>query len=335
VLGDRLSRKLMMEGSAAACAVSQGLLAVLLIGDWATLPILAVVGMVTGCLGALSNPSSSAMTRLTVPAEDLSSAVAVRRVLQTGSMVVGFAIAGILVAAVGSGWAIAVDGATFVVAALAFGRLRVPYTRPEGVRPSLRADLAEGLREVFRHTWLWLLIGQALLYHLFYGGAQGVLGPIVIGDEFGRSAWGFALGALMVGFLAGGLICLRWRPRHGLYAGTILLSMTAAFPIAMAVSDHLLPILIGAFLHGLGLEIFSVNWDLAIQQNIDEDKLARVYSFDLVGSFVARPIGLALTGPVAAAVGFDTWLLVVGTIMGVSSLLALLSPDVRHLERRT
>src|SRR4051795_6855615 len=46
VLGDRVSRKLMMEGSAAACAVSQGLLAALLIGDWATLPILAVVGMV-------------------------------------------------------------------------------------------------------------------------------------------------------------------------------------------------------------------------------------------------------------------------------------------------
>lgn len=335
VLGDRVSRKLMMEGSSAACAVTQGLLAVLLVGGWATLPVLALIGMVTGCLGALSKPSSSAMTRLTVPAEELPSAVAVRRVLETGAMVVGFAFAGILVAAVGSGWAIAIDGATFVVAALAFARLRVPHTRPEGVRPSLRADLAEGLQEVFRHTWLWLLIAQALLYHLFYGGAQGVLGPIVVGDEFGRSAWGFALGALMVGFVVGGLVCLRWRPRHGLFAGTILLSLTATFPIAMALSDHLLPILVGAFLHGLGLEIFSVNWDLSIQQNIAEDKLARVYSFDLVGSFVARPIGLALTGPVAAAVGFDTWLLVVGTIMGVSALLALLSPDVRHLERTT
>ena len=333
VLGDRVSRELMMEGSAAACAVTQGVLAVLLIGGWATLPLLAAVGVVTGCLAALSNPSSSAMTRLTVPAEDLPAAVALRRVLQTGAMVVGFALAGVLVAAVGSGWAIAVDGATFALAALAFGRLRVPHTRPEGVRPSLRADLAEGLREVFRHTWLWLLIGQALLYHLFYGGAQGVLGPIVVGDEFGRSAWGFSLGALMVGFVAGGLLCLRWRPRHGLLAGTALLSLTAMFPIAMAVSDSLLPILVGAFLHGFGLEVFSVNWDLSIQQNIDEDKLARVYSFDLVGSFVARPVGLALTGPVAAAVGFDTWLLVVGTIMGGSALLALLSPDVRRLER--
>jgi MFS family permease len=155
----------------------------------------------------------------------------------------------------------------------------------------------------------------------------------VIGDQFGRSAWGVALGSLMAGFVVGGLVCLRWRPRRGLFVGTALLSLTAAFPLAMALSDHLAPVLVGAFLHGLGLQIFDVQWDVSIQQNIPEDKLARIYSFDTVGSFVARPLGLALTGPVAALVGFDDWLLVVGGIMGGSALLALLSPDVRHLER--
>jgi MFS family permease len=334
VLGDRVSRKLMMEGSAAACAVSQAGLAALLIGGWATIPVVAAVGMLTGCLGALSGPSSSAMTRLVVPAEELPSAIAVRRLLQTSSAVVGFALGGILVAAVGSGWAVAVDGATFAVAAIAYAALRVPHSRPEGVRPSLLTDLAEGFREVLRHTWLWLLIAQAMLYHLFYGGVQGVLGPIVVGDDFGRAAWGVTLATLMAGFVTGGLICLRWRPRRGLYVGTVLLSLTAAFPIAMATSDHLLPILVGAFLHGLGLEIFSVNWDVSIQQNIPEDKLARVYSFDLVGSFVARPLGLAVTGPIAAAVGFDRWLLAVGLIMGGSALLTLISSDVRRLERQ-
>ena len=102
----------------------------------------------------------------------------------------------------------------------------------------------------------------------------------------------------------------------------------------MAVSDQLVVVLIGAFLHGLGLEIFSVAWDLSIQQNIPEDRLARVYSFDIVGSFVARPLGLALTGPVAEAVGLRSWLVVVGCVMGGSSLLALLSADVRRLERK-
>ena len=57
----------------------------------------------------------------------------------------------------------------------------------------LLGDLRAGAAEVFRHTWLWLLIGQALLYHLFYGGVQGVLGPIVVGDEFGMAAWGWSL----------------------------------------------------------------------------------------------------------------------------------------------
>ena len=53
------------------------------------------------------------------------------------------------------------------------------YRRQRG---SMWGDVREGFAEVMRHTWLWLLILQALLYHLFYGGAQGVLGPIVVGD---------------------------------------------------------------------------------------------------------------------------------------------------------
>ena len=333
VLGDRVPRQLMMEGSAAACVLTQASVAVLLLGDWATVPVLAAFGVVNGCLGALNSPSSAAMTRMTVPPELLPSAVALRGLLQTGAQVVGYATGGVLVAAAGSGWAIAVDAATFAIAALCYSRLRVPHTRPDGVRQSFLADLGDGLREVLRHTWLWLLIGQALLYHLFYGGAQAVLGPIVVGDQLGRSAWGVALGMLMAGFVVGGLVALRWRPRHGLFAGTALLSLTAAFPLAMALSDHLVPILLGAFLHGLGLQLFDVNWEVSIQQNVAEDKLARVYSLDMVGSFVARPLGLVVTGPVAEVVGFDRWLVVVGFVMGGSALLALLSADVRRLVR--
>jgi MFS family permease len=275
------------------------------------------------------------MTRMTVPADLLGSAVALRGLLQTSAAVVGYAVGGVLVAGVGPGWAIGVDALTFAVAAVCFGRLDVPHVRAEGVRPSLFGDMAEGLREVLRHTWLWLLIGQALLYHLFFGGAQGVVGPIVIGDDFGRSSWGLALGVLMAGFVVGGLVCLRWRPRRALFIGTVMLSLTAAFPLAMALSDHLWPVLVGAFLHGVGLQIFDVFWQVSIQENIAEDKLARVYSFDMVGSFVARPVGLALTGPVAEAVGFRPWLVVVGCVMGGSALLSLLSPDVRRLQRQS
>ena len=334
VLGDRLPRQVMMQGSSAAAFLTQGVVAAALIGGWASIPLLTVIGVANGCFGALAGPSSSAMTRQTVPEADLPAAVAGRRLSQNAAMVLGFSLAGVLVAAFGSGWAIAIDAATYAVAAVCFGLIRVASaSRTPESRPSLLGDMRAGAAEVFRHTWLWLLIGQALLYHLFFGGAQSVLGPIVVGDSLGRAAWGWALAALMLGFIGGGLVSLRWRPRHGLFVGTAMLSLTAAFPIAMALSDHLTPLLVGAFVHGFGLEIFSVNWDLSIQQNVAEDKLARVYSFDLVGSFVARPLGLAFTGPVAAAVGFDRWLVLVGAVMGGSSLLALLLPSVRRLER--
>ncbi|TQL70165.1 putative MFS family arabinose efflux permease [Nocardioides albertanoniae] len=333
VLGDRFSRKVMMEGTSAASAVVQVVLAVMLIGGFASIPALTVAGVVTGVLGALNRPSSQAMTRFTVPAEEVAHAVPARALANQVGMTVGYALGGVLVSVVGAGWSIMIDAATFAVAAVCFALMRVAHVRPEGARVSMLADLGEGAREVLRHTWLWLLIIQALLYHLFYGGAQGVLGPIVVGEGMSRSAWGVSLAVMMAGFVVGGLICLRWRPRRMLYVGAALLSLTALFPIAMAVAEAPAVVWGGAFLHGVGLSIFSVFWDLAIQQQIPEDKLSRVYSFDIVGSFIARPVGLAVTGPVAAAVGFAPWLLVVAAVIGGSSLIALLSRDVRVLQR--
>jgi MFS family permease len=333
VLGDRLPRQFMMIGTAVLAALAQAVIAAALIGGWASIPLLAVIGMANGALGALNGPSSQAMTKQTVPEADLSSAISLRRIAQNAAQIAGFAVAGVLVAAVGAGWAIGVDAATFALAALCYSQVRVPHLRtPSGL--SMLGDLRAGAREVLSRTWLWVLILQALVYHLFYGGAQGVLGPIVVGDELGRPAWGWAMALMMTGFLVGGLVTLRWRPKRALFVGTWFLALTAAFPLAMAFSDSLTVVLAGAFLHGFGLEIFSVGWDLSILQNVPEDKLARVYSFDAVGSFVARPLGLALTGPIAQAVGFQHWLTVVAVVMAGSTFLALLLPDVRRLERK-
>jgi len=333
VLGDRVSRRLMMQGASLGAGAAQSVAAVSLLAGWATIPMLAATGMLIGACGALGLPSSAAITRQTVPDHLLQQAIAWRRLGQNVAMIVGSGLAGVLVAAAGSGWALVVDAATFVVAAAAFARIRVPAL-PAPESAGMLAEVGAGFREVMRHTWLWLLILQALLYHLFYGGAQGVLGPIVVGDDFGRAAWGWALSVMMVGFVTGGLVTLRWKPPRPLYVGTWFLALTAAFPLAMAWSESVWVVLLGAFLHGFGLEIFAVGWDLSIQENVAPDKLARVYSFDQIGSFIARPVGLALTGPVATAVGMHAWLAVVGTVIVASVLVALTVPDVRRLQRR-
>jgi MFS family permease len=333
VLGDRLPRRLVMEASAAAAAVAQGVAAASLIGGWSSIPLLAGIGMVNGALGALGGPSSAAITPQTVPPALLHAAIAWRRLGQNVAQIVGYGAAGLVVAAAGSGWALAIDAATFAVAAGCFARVHVPDAAVPA-RTGLLGEVRDGLHEVLRHTWLWLLIGQALLYHLFFGGAQAVLGPIVVGEALGRPAWGLALAMTMVGFVAGGLVTLRWKPRRALFVGTCFLALTACFPAAMALASSLPLVLAGAFLYGFGLEIFSVGWDLSIQENVEPDKLSRVYAFDMIGSFIARPVGLALTGPVAGLVGFHAWLAVVAGVIVVSTAAALVSPDVRELERR-
>jgi MFS family permease len=333
VLGDRFSRAMLMQGTSALAAATQAVTAAALLGGWAGIPLLTVLGGMLGLLTALAGPSSRAIVPQTVDAEALPTAVAALRLSQNTAMVLGFGAAGLLVSVVGTGGAIAVDAVTFALAAACFAAVRVPAL-PAPDPQTLLGDLRAGAAEVFAHTWLWTLIGQALIYHLVYGGAQGVLGPIVVRRDHGEAAWGWALGALMLGFLLGGLVTLRYRPRRLLFSGTAFLALTACFPLVMGLQLPLTLVLAGAFLHGLGLEIFSVAWDLSIQQNVAPDKLARVFAFDQVGSFVVRPLGLALTGPVAEALGESRWLVVTAAVMVGSVLLSLLPRSVRHLERQ-
>jgi hypothetical protein len=230
--------------------------------------------MVSGSLSALSGPSWAALTRQTVPDDLLPSAVALQRLLQDSAMIVGFAGAGIMVALAGSGWAIAVDVATFAVAAYCFHRLDVPRL-PAGPVGSVDrqprtmvGDLGEGsARSAAPHLAMDPHPpGHAVPPVLrLYGGVQGVLGPIAVCDAWNDAAWGWALAALMTGYMVGGLVSLRFRPHRGLLVGTLLLALTACISAAIALGDSLTVLLLGAFLHRFGLEVFSVNGDLSIQ----------------------------------------------------------------------
>src|SRR5690606_13491045 len=103
----------MMEGSALVAALTHAVIALSLIGGWSSVLLLSGIGMLDGCVSALSSPSSQALTQQTVPAANLSSAIALRRLVQNTSQIIGFGAAGMLVAAFGAGWAIAVDALMF------------------------------------------------------------------------------------------------------------------------------------------------------------------------------------------------------------------------------
>jgi MFS family permease len=135
VLGDRLPRTVMMQGSSAAAALTQGVAAASLIGQWGSIPLLAVVGALNGALGALGGPSSRAITQQTVSAAALPAAVAWRRLSQNVAQIVGMGTAGVLVTTIGTGWCLAIDAVSFALAAGCYAFVRVALLPPRPSRP--------------------------------------------------------------------------------------------------------------------------------------------------------------------------------------------------------
>jgi hypothetical protein len=205
-------------------------------------------------------------------------------------------------------------------------------TAPE--RPNVFADLRAGWSEFRSRTWLWVVVAGACVGNMAWGGGLTVLGPVVADATIGRRAWGFVLAAQTAGMIVGGLVAMRLRVRRLLFFGTVCL-LPFAIPIfLLGVYPHLWLLIPGALLAGLGIEQFSVAWDTTMQEHVPPEKLARVYSYDMVGSFVAIPIGQVIAGPVAAVAGREATLVGAGVLMTVSFVAMLSSRDVRTLRHR-
>lgn len=335
VLADRLPRQLVLVGSSLGAAVTQAAVAALVLTGTATVGVLALLGVVNGAVAALALPASSGLTPQTVPATLLQEANTVLRLGISTAQILGAALSGLLVAAVGPGWGLAADAACFGVAAICFSRIVLPGPAASPrARTGVLHDLREGWGEFVSRTWVWVVVAQFSLVNAAYVGAVAVLGPAVADAGLGRRAWGFVLAALTAGFLAGGLLALRWRPRRALLVG-VLGILGLALPVGLLAAWPVLPVLAaGMFVAGVGSELFGIAWDVSLQENVPADRLSRVYSYDMVGSFVAIPLGEAATGPLAQAYGLDETLYGCAALIVVATLLTLTSRSVRTLRRR-
>jgi predicted membrane-bound spermidine synthase len=109
----------------------------------------------------------------------------------------------------------------------------------------------------------------------------------------------------------------------------------AALPIFFLASVRSTPVIAaGYFIAGVSLEIFSITWSMAMQQNVPQDKLSRVSAYDALGSIVFVPLGLSLAGPAADALGLTEALWLAGLLATVATVSALAVRDVRDLRRR-
>lgn len=148
VLADRLPRRLLLVGAASAAAVTQAAVAGLILTGTAQIWSLALLSAVNGAVSGLGIPASLSVLPQTVPGEQFATANALTRLVSNSTNILGLSLGGALVAAAGPGWGIAVDAATFAVAALCFVRLPT-VTGPAGPQRSVIADLRQGWHEFF------------------------------------------------------------------------------------------------------------------------------------------------------------------------------------------
>jgi hypothetical protein len=155
----------------------------------------------------------------------------------------------------------------------------------------------------------------------------------VADDTIGRQGWGYVLSAEAIGLLLTTIVLLRVPLKRPLLYGMV--GMFAFVPpmVLLGVHPSLGWLIAASFLAGVGVEVFGMGWNLAMQENIEDSMLSRAYSYDALGSFVAIPIGQVAYGPLAQLVGLEELLVASGVAYAVIVALVLCSRSVRGLQR--
>jgi MFS family permease len=332
VIADRLPRHRVVLTANVVSALTQALVAVLLFSGSAQLWHLAAIEAVNGASAAFLMPAASGLTPQTVPASQLQPANALIRLAINGAFVGGSAAAGGLVATVGPAWGFAADAVFFTVGAVLLGLIRLP-PGDRVVTSNVLADLREGWTEFRSRTWVWAVVVQFAFVNMAGAAAFTTLGPVIADQSIGRGAWGLVIAAQTAGMIAGGLIALRTRWDRPLLVGVVVVLLEAPVLFMLGFEPLVVPLVVAAFVCGIGIEVFTVAWDVSLQSHVPPDRISRVYAYDWFGSMVFVPVGQALAGPLALAVGLETAPVVCGVVVVAATLAVLASPSVRSLRR--
>jgi MFS family permease len=306
-------------------------------------PLWAMLGLeaITGTGVAIFYPASQALLPRLVPDRLLQEASAISRLAMNTGQMSGAAVAGLLVAATGAGWALVLCGAGMVATVPMLLAIRgtklVTGTdaRPGDAAPpapGMLTELREGWSEFRSHTWLWVIVAQFCVVMMAWYGAFSVLGPVVAQEHLGGpAAWGAITAADAFGLIAGGLAALRFTPRRPMLFVVLTGGAIAISPLSLAMVLPLAAVCLASFGLGVFVELMMVQWTVALARNIPPAKLARVSSYDVLGSVMAMPAGALIAGPLGAAIGISRAQYAAAAAIVVASALALIPREIRTI----
>lgn len=330
VVGDRMSRrKLMLQSDSLRTFAECALGLWVLLGNpplWGFMALAALMGIGQ----AFFNPALTGIVPQMLNDEKLQQGNALNGISNSSGGVIGPAIAGVIVAVSSPGWAILIDGLTYLVSVVSLAMIRIDWQASED-SDSFISLLRQGWREFWSRTWLWAIVVEASFVNALFASFL-VLGPVVAKQSLGGAkSWGAILAAEGLGAVVGGIIMLRVHPRRPLLVATL---SALVFPVPLffvAARSPTIVIALSGFLAGSFITVFAVQWNTTVQREIPSDVLSRVSAYDWFGSLALMPIAMALVGPLSSRIGITTTLVGSGVLMMALVLSVLLVPSVIRL----
>lgn len=336
VWADRLERRrIMIAADLGRVAVQLVLAALVLTGEVELWHLLALQ-LLYGTGQAFFGPAATGIIPQIVEESMLRSANGVLGANRSTMYVLGAATGGLLVHAVGSGQAIAIDALTFGISALCLWSMRArPAPPPREDRESFGHELREGFREVRRHRWLWMTLINTFLFLMLYVAPIHVLGPLIAKEDLGGAlSWGFIDAAFGLGMAVGGIVAATVHFRRPVFVAAVLFLATCISPLLLAAAAPVPVIALSFSVEGLAAGLFIAVWEGELQRQIPAEKLSRVSAWDWMGSLAGMPLGFIAGGLVADAIGTDRTLGIVAACAFGLALWMVLSPTLRSIGMR-
>ena len=199
-------------------------------------------------------------------------------------------------------------------------------------RMSVFTELKDGWFEFKSRSWLVAMVIAFTGINACFEALVQVLGPLAFNENSnGPRNWSLNLAGLTLGMVCGGVIALKIHLARPMLFSMIVIALSGIWDFSLAMRAPLVLTLCAAFLAGIAVEIYTVNWSTTMQTHIPEESFSRVSAYDAFGSFALAPLGIVIAGPLAMYFGVHTVLWVTGGITVVSGLLALLVKSVRNL----
>jgi MFS family permease len=304
-LVDRLSARVTMLGSMGLRVLCVAPLAVLVFTGRVQLWEIYAISIVFGIVEALFMPARGAILPQVVADEQLEPGNAVLNVTAQACIIVGPAIAGVVVASLGIGWAFAADAACFALGFVFLLLLRAttsPVDKPAASGGGMGGQIVAGFRYAWSHVGIRAMLFIIAGIDFAANGALGVGLPTLAHGRFaaGAAGLGILFGAWGVGATAGAVISGFVPPPKRF--GLLVIAISAWLGICIFVEGFLSSLILGAVAMGLAgiatgvVNTYGISW---LQRRVDPEMQGRVMSLVMLASMGLTPIAYAASGAIA------------------------------------